>query len=511
MNRIKSFIKSQTFRIFLVFLGICFVAYVGYLNQTYIGDNYGGRVNGYDQMSFGEYFNDDIVTGQGRHMSITYWLLHAPLSKLGITYFHHQWVFFAIEIIVMAIAATIFYKVFANVLKQKKLSLPLILVTSFIVVNPFICDSLIYLLPSHPQALLFVALSIYFLAKGKGIKNIALTLLFLTLAVSTYQNYYALFVIIALPLIFIQNKGKVNKEFFKRAAIALVVMALSIVIVLGASKVHCALLGIDAAKSTTFNLSPKWLAKRSYFLMTNYINAADSSFYLFPPYLISLSLIAIAATIVVILARKRQIKEAIVVALMLVFGFFSPVYYGIIADTFYLAPRILPALFASLSICAILLMYYLPKLQKNNYFIGGTLAVTAIIIYCCNTFINDVMITNRVELAELRLVTHRIEKYEAENNTKITMVAVYHRGKGELYHSNINNYAAGNASRDLASTEWSDAGALSTLTGRNFPRRTITNEEYEKYFADLKEEDYTYFDPDARLKFDGETMYWAYY
>ena len=511
MNRIKTFIKSQSFRIFLIFLGICFVAYVGYLNQTYIGDNYGGRVNGFDQMSFSEFFNSDIITTQGRHMSITYWLLHAPLSKIGITYYQNQWVFFAIEIIVMAIAATIFYKVFANALKQKKLSLPLILVTSFIVVNPFICDSLIYLLPSHPQALLFVALSIYFLAKGKGIKNTALTLLFLTLAVSTYQNYYALFAIIALPLIFIQNKGKVNKELFKRTIIALVIMALSIGIVLAATKLHCAIIGVGAAKSTTLNLSPRWLLSRAHYLMNGYIENASLCFSLFPPYLIIAILIGIAITISVILARQHKIKEILFLLAILVFGFFSPIYYGMIADIFYLAPRILPALFASLSICAILLMFYLPKLQKNNYFIGSTIAIAAIIVYCCNTFLNDVMITNRIELAELRLVNSRIEKYEKENNTKVKTIVVYHYGREELYSANINNYAATNASRDLASSVWSDTGALATLTGRDYERRDINQEECGKYFENLNEEDFKLFDPDVRLKFDGETMYWAYY
>lgn len=513
LAKIKSFLKSQTFIVFLIFLAISFAAYVGYLNQTYIGDNYGGRVNGFDQMSFGEYFNSDIITTQGRHMSITYWLLHAPLSKLGITYFQNQWVFFAIEIIVMAIASTIFYSVFAKALKQKKISIPLIFAISFIAVNPFICDALIYLLPSHPQALLFVAISLYFLAKEHKLKNVLLSLLFLTLAISTYQNYYALYVILALPLIFILNKGKVDKTLFKRAGLVLLSMILSIGIVLLVSKLHCAILGISSAKSTSIHLSISWLVSRTIFLLKTYIKSALTTFYLFPPLLIVAIVAAAGIALAIHLIRNHKYKEFAFLAVATIFGFFSPIYYGIIADSFYIAPRITPALFASLSISIITLMYFFPKLQKNNYFVGGTMALLAIVIYCCSTFITDVQIANRVELAELRLIVRKIEDYEAENNTEIKTIVVHHRGgaKGEFYRQNINMIAADNASRDIAPTEWSDVGSITTLSGRQFERKDISDKEYKKYFANLELSDYAVFDPDKRLVFVGDTLYWAEY
>ena len=513
LEKIKKFAKSQTFHIFLIFFAICFAAYVGYLNQSYIGDNYGGRVDGFDQMSFGEFFNSGIITTQGRHMSITYWLLHAPLSKIGITYYQNQWVFFAIEIILMAAASTIFYKVFAKALKCKKKSIPLLFAVSFIAVNPFICDSLIYLLPSHPQALLLVAISLYYLAKDSKIKSILLSLLFLTLAISTYQNYYALFVILAIPLIFILNKGKVDKALFKRVGIILLITALSIGFVLVISKLHSAIVGVENAKSTSMHLSISWLVERTIYLLKTYAKSALTTFYLFPPLLLVAIIAATAIALGIYLMRNQKVKEFVFITIAIIFGFFSPIYYGIIADTFYIAPRITPALFACLTICVVLLMYYFPKLQKNNYFIGGTMALLAIIIYCCSTFIIDVNIANRVELAELRLIISRIEDYEAENNLTIKTIVAHHQGgaKAEFYRSNIHMIAADNASRDIAPTEWSDVGAIITLSKRWFDRRDMTAKEYEKYFGNLDISDYSLFDPDVRLKFVGDTLYWAEY
>ena len=513
MNKIKTFLKSQTFHIFLIFLAICFASYVGYLNQSYIGDNYGGRVNMYDQMSLGEFFNNHIVTDNGRHMSITYWLLHAPLSKLGINYFHHQWVFFLIEIIIMAIASTILYKVFAKALKCKKLSLPLLLTTSFIAVNPFICDALIYLLPSHPQALLLVALSLYFLAKDFKLKNVLFSLLFLTLAVSTYQNYYALFIILALPLIFILNKGKVDKTLAKRTAATLGIMIASITIVLIISKLHCAILGVGASKNTTLHLSISWLIQRAIWLTKVYFNNVKTSFYLFPPMLIIAIVGAIMIAITAMLIRKRKIKELIFILAIVLFGVFSPIYYGLIADTFYLAPRILPAIFAVLSATIILLMYYVPKIQNNQLFIGGTIAIAATITYCCSTFITDVMICNRVELAELRTIVDVIERYESDNNIIVDKIAVYHApgAKHWLYHENIHTIASENASRDIATTDWSDVGSINVMSGRRFEREVLTEEEYKEIFDGIKDEDFQQFNPNVRLKFSGSTMYWAEY
>ena len=513
LQRLKAFAKSQTFHIFLIFLAICFVAYVGYLNQNYIGDNYGGRVDAYDQMSIGEFFNNHIVTDNGRHMSITYWLLHAPLSKIGITYHQNQWVFFAIEIIVMAIASTIFYKVFAKTLKCKKLSLPLLLVTSFIAVNPFICDSLIYLLPSHPQALLFVAISLYFLTKNTRLKSILLSLLFLTLAVSTYQNYYALFAILALPLIFIENKGKLDKTLAKRTAIALGIMAVSIGIVLVVSKLHCAILGVNASKNTTIHLSISWLTSRAIWLAKSYLKTVKTNFYLFPPMLLVAIIASALIAIGTILIKKHKIKELIYVIIILAFGFMSPIYYGIIADTFYLAPRILPAIFACLSISIILLMYYAPKIINNQLFVGGTVAITAIIVYCCSTFITDVMICNRIELAEMRVIMDAIERYEAENNTTVNTIAVYHvvGAKNEMLKSNIHMKAAENASRDIATTGWSDVSSISTMSGRDFERKDMTEEQYKELFSDITMEDFRQFNPERRLRIKNNTLYWAEY
>lgn len=71
--------------------------------------------------------------------------------------------------------------------------------------------------------------------------------------------------------------------------------------------------------------------------------------------------------------------------------------------------------------------------------------------------------------------------------------------------------AADNASRDIAPTEWSDVGSITTLSGRQFERKDITDKEYKKYFADLELSDYAVFDPDKRLVFVGDTLYWAEY
>ena len=513
VGKLKTFLKTRNFRIFLIFLGICFVAYVGYLNETFISDNIGGRFALYDQQSFGEFFNSGIVVENGRHMSITYWLLHAPLSKIGIDYFHHQWVFFAIEIIVMAIALTIFYKVFERALKCKKTSLPLVLATAFIGVNPFICDSLVFLLPSHPQALLFVALSLLFLTKEFRRKNILLSLLFLTLAVSTYQSYYALFAILALPLVFIENKSKVDKTLFKRVATALGIMAASIAIVLIVSKLHCAIVGIGASKGVDFHLSISWIFSRLLFLIKGYLKNTATSFYLFPPALILAVLAATIIALSVVLVRKRKFKELAYILIVAIFGFFSPIYYGIVANPFYFAPRIAPALFACISIGMVLLMYYMPKLMKNEAFIGGLFVLAAITVYCCSTFITDVMLCNRIEMAEARLLVDQIERYEAVTGTKVSTIAVYHVPEGKFVMQDLttHNPAAKNSSRELTSTDWSDVNSIRTITGREFKKRVLTDVEYEAVFGELTLDDFKVFNPTVRLKIYGDTAYWASY
>ena len=518
---IKKLFTSQRIKIFAIFAAIIFAAYIGLLNPTYNCYNYGGRMNNIDQMSFGEFFNSIEVVNNGRHATIIYWLIHAPLSKLGFTYYQNQWLFFAIDIIVLAIAAALIYEIFAKQLKIKKPSIPLILAIGLVVVHPFMVESLAFMIPSHPQALIFTALALlYITKKEKGAKTFLLAALFATLAISTYQSYYSLLLILALPLVFIQNEGKINKKLWLSILRVFAITAIGIAIVLIASKIHSAALGISTAKDVAFSLSPHFLLSRTKTLLTTYFSEMWRPYGIYPTGLIYGLLSIFMIGIATILIQKKKIKELIFIVLAMVFLFFSPVYYGIIASTFYLAPRITTATFAVLGIGAILIIYYLPQsIKKQQHIIEKSMlalliAVTIFNVYKCSTLVTDIQISNRMEMANLRLIGERIKDYEQKTGKTITYIK-FRPGDADAITThdtyNTNNGKLERSSHFLTSTEWSTLAALNKVAGTNYQGEVMTNEEFQKYFSDIELIDYSFFDPDKRLEFVDDCMYWVAY
>jgi hypothetical protein len=219
-------------------------------------------------------------------------------------------------------------------------------------------------------------------------------------------------------------------------------------------------------------------------------------------------------TLSAITIRAKKYKETIVIIAMLIFGFFSPIYYGMVAKTFYLAPRIIPAVFASISITIILITYYRPKLHKNYLFTAAALSLLAINIYSCSTIITDIQITNQIEISELRTISARMKAYENESGTEITTVKVYiagNAGLDEFDKAHINLKAALNASRNIATHDWCDVAALQRFGNKTYEREDMTEEEYKQYFNDLEPADYWTFDPDKRIKIVDNTLYWTVY
>ena len=98
-EKLTIFAKSKPFKHFLIFFAILLSAYLGFLNQTLISDNVSGRMERYDSEGIGKFMSEGATANNGRWGNITYYLIHKPLSALGFSYTHRQWIYFIIDLI----------------------------------------------------------------------------------------------------------------------------------------------------------------------------------------------------------------------------------------------------------------------------------------------------------------------------------------------------------------------------------------------------------------------------
>lgn len=510
-----AFLKSPIFKVFLGYLALIFAAFCGFLNQTLISDNV-LRMDQYDQMSLGEFMSDGTTSINGRWGNIVYWLIHAPLSKLGFTYEHNQWIYFVIDFIVLAIALTIIYSVFARFIKDDhKRHFLLFLAVALIAVNPFMVESLAFMIPSHPQALLCTALAIYFLASNHK-RRYLWTILMSIATICTYQSYYSHLFVLGTIVLYLKNQAKIEKslgkEFLKHLGAIAIGMASYFVSVF----IYCKIANVKQAKGTTLS-SPLHLLRELIHVLRATLEELwrNCGIYHLRGILVAI-LVAAAILLIAKLIQSHRKRNIIYGLFFIVIAAIAPVAYGAISTDFYLAPRILISYFTVLAGFLILIIHYRPSTKTSTALMILLTLFTAANIFQSSSLITDIQISNRIELGELEVIYKQIESYEATSGQTVDTVVVYNSGRvGEvLFDQTHTNHPDGYITSHLITgSEWSNVAWLQKITGRKFQHieKSACGEEVFEVFPSYEPEQLTRFVPTERIKFDQNTLYWVTY
>ena len=513
-EKLTIFVKSKPFKHFLIFFAILLSAYLGFLNQTLISDNVSGRMERYDSEGIGKFMSEGATANNGRWGNITYYLIHKPLSALGFSYTHRQWIYFIIDLIIFAIALTIIYEVFKKLIKRKNTDIPLFLAIAIIAVNPLMVDGMAFLLPSHPQALLCTALMLYFITSKKKFRYL-LGSIFALGAIVTYQSYYAPILILGTLAIYIQNKGKVDKQFIINTIKLFVITGVSVAIQILSTKLYCKIRGITEAKTTSFSFSIRENLDKldKVWQTTSDILSRGVGIYK-TPNIINIVVIILIVLISYYLIKQRKFKKIPFNAIFIYAAIILPILYTLAADTIYYAARLLVGYFVVISAIAILAIYQSPAKQNLVVLKYGLVALVVINIFHISGLITDIQISNKVEQAELRVIQNRIEKYEAETKKTIEEVYVYRADYGIKAFTELNTNHPKNkyySTHQLLTTPWSDVPILNRTMDRKFKRHEMTNKELKEEFPEHDITEMEYFDPDERIKLVDNRLYWITY
>jgi hypothetical protein len=116
-----------------------------------------------------------------------------------------------------------------------------------------------------------------------------------------------------------------------------------------------------------------------------------------------------------------------------------------------------------------------------------------------------------LDISEVRQIDAIIQKYEDDNDIKVTNIAarVMDGDRGQwtydyYYHM---NYLSDTFISKITHVGWCNVELIDYISENYYNEIEMTDDEYSEYFGNLKDDDI--FNPQTQLVFKGDTLYWA--
>lgn len=531
MIRIREFIKRNYNEIivFLIsFLGFS-VIYYPFFTDFYTPDQVTYVVGGYvaskpDGLWY--YFLG------GRPMTWAYAWIEYLLGFCGITKLSNSCIFQVTQFVFLAGAVTVLYSVYDNALygrRNPKISWPILVILMICFVNPMYMNIVVFKGSELAFAILLSALAVKMFIN----ENYILSFVLLILAIFSYQNLFAPFLIWSTALLIILNKHRCSKSFLLKFLSVNVMAVLSIVVNLVSTKLvifiknkmivaeameEATQLGEVVDISTLEHLEaikPLGGAAGGILGLIKIALCAVKAVLrnvCYPSCLFQvLAVVSCIILIIIMLMRRERFAEIIVtaVALLAMNLYYIVIYLSGSADY---SGRVMWPFFAGVSATLICLLYEIKRIGITHW---GTIVIPWCMlgVVCVNMVIytNDFFINQSLDRQMVGIIESEIDEYEKESNIKITTIAVNPNIETEYYSKYLRGKYVFNAYSFNSKTygaSWADVELINYLTGKRYIEKELSDQEYKQLFGDKKFEE---FNASEQLVFDGDTLYWAKY
>ena len=160
------------------------------------------------------------------------------------------------------------------------------------------------------------------------------------------------------------------------------------------------------------------------------------------------------------------------------------------------------------------------EFYSNNFrivaaIVQGMIAIYFLVnFYSIQTTAADVLVTNKMEMAQMRMMQDIIEEYEQESGNTVDTVVVTHLKTGIYAYDKVNTYMKymGYPSTHMViNKEWCDVEFLNYVNSENYKRQDMSEEDANRLFSDMKWEDFDTFNPKNQMVFENNILYWAQY
>ena len=512
----KLYLKKSIYKKKVIsWFGIYVLLYMNYalcLNWTFTGDQVNSWNINQGKVLFPDYIN--YILG-GRIALVITEGLRWLLSQIGVTVYMNQYVYklFILGTIAYVIVeiTELFQQFYYD--KKKKILLVLFLLIAF--VNPYYVEIFTYTGFEWAISLLLIWFSTRLYLNRKYIW----TIFALFFAISIYQSYIEIFLIIITTYIFIDAKlhTHIIKEYCKMLIIAGIpaitnIFMVKLFVVISnmlASGTH----NIEKVHEIKVVSTSASIIDRLYSVCIVYYESTCTCFGMLPKGTLLLVIIVLMTITIAYMLKKNKSKADILIYTFtsIAIQFFSVAIYFIAVGTGATAGRIVWIVFLAISALGIISLYIMQDSSRSNFviYIIGTLFI--INIYVTQTAEADFLIANKLDMQEAIQIQAEIQKYEKKSGMCIDTIAVRYADGHELRDCSpllCRKYIMGTYHNTTFHKSWSNVELVNYINKEHYKKDEMPEAIYRKYFAGQK---WTTFMPDEQMAFEGTTAYWLIY
>lgn len=503
--------KKQNLLVFGVAFVVLFLTYSVFLNHSFTSDHVNIFLNNPEGKKVLPPLNPFFYIKTTLGLNVIPMWLEYFFTMIGITKDTHQYILQLFAMILIAYAVRLLFSFYESFFpeKEKKVVLLAILLLAF--VNPYFCEVFVYVAYEKIIGVIVAIFASILFAKKRYFWSFVCVLL----AVTVYQIYYVLFLVYASTWIFLNAKGRCQKEAILDYIKMYLVMLVPTFMIVWAFVLY-SVGGIGAYVGKAIALDSNIL-ERIERVKNRYYALMVTQQGLLPRYFLAICFVAMLILCFLFL-KEKKVKDILFLVFHAICLSLYPVTIYFVATNASFSGRIVWCVFAALSGIGLVA---LQKVDLKNW-TRKVMVTVLVLIYCIDIYgvsstINNFYISNALDTQIVQQVVAQIENYERDTGISVQKIAAASNPNSKYSYPQVgflgmdySNADAGynNFTHKTMKDSWSDAELFIYLTKRPYSIVEMDPEVWADRFAGKIWET---FNPQEQLYFEGDTVYWCIY
>lgn len=361
--------------------------------------------------------------------------------------------------------------------------------------------------PQWSGALLCIGAAIW-LFDVKNWKKSSLCLLLLISSLSFYQGTIALFIIIELFLIFLENKGILNKESFWSSVYCVFMAGIACVISYVIVRITPYLLGTDNQSRRAGSIGMADVINNVSNIIEYVKDILIDTYEMLPKYF----LLFIVGMLIIVLFinywnQNKRMNTYLYIFLVLFCALASAFIPHFVATNTYIPPRSITTFWTWVSILALLVLTNVRKKALELVVTGAMFVLLIANVFVINNIFTETIATNRMDQEIAYSIQNEIEKYEDSNKITVEIICTYFDEDTTNEYEFV-TYKGYDINRRMYSAEWSLGPGINFYNNTSYMYWPGATEDYTKWFDD---KEWDYFLPEEQLRFENNVLHLAVY
>ncbi len=482
---------------YIIAFSLLCVTYGVFFNTTYNCD----AIQAYDgPFGIGYGFRELCIErlGNGRIVTIIPYVIYRLLWYISVSYFSNQWVIQILSFAVLDLGLMICTEVFG----YKYFPFMLIGVISPAFVEIFAFSGL-----EQPMAFVFTALALQLFSKrklwGAGF--------FVLMAISTYQSYAMVFAVMALAYIYIQCGHESQRRRLVLYITGYFITGVAALLNIMGTKVICILASLPEVKHTTTTYDWAFIKLRTIEIWQEYVAVLRNGYSYYPCNGILVLLFLFVFATIIMLAVEKNIMKLVEYVMVVGVMVITPIVFCYVTAYVYLPQRTLFSFYMAVGLIVAMSIseVQIEKIWKSE--IALVLFFLLISINRVQTGAMDFSICNKLELYQANQIVRYINNYEESSGMTIDTIKVMKVPVGtQLFEQEYLNIFSerGSISQHMLGTPWSDVELISFVSGKEYLRENMTEEELNRMFPTFNRAMTDTLSEANHLRTENNVLYW---